>query len=65
MNPRYYDAVHVYADQLPYKIRTIFYENTLEEMEYMMRTNMGGGFPAFGFYDMKQDIYEITARAEI
>lgn len=30
-------------------------------IENMMRTNMGGGLPAIGFYEMKWDIYD-TAR---
>ena len=63
-NPKYYEAIHAYADQLPVDhIRNSFYGETLERIEDMMRTNMGGGLPIAGFYDMKQDVYEIEARS--
>ncbi len=29
-------------------------------MDNMMATNMGDGLPIYGFYEMKQDIYEIA-----
>jgi len=61
--PQYYSCVHTYADQLPAgDIRDSFYTCTLEGVEYAMRTNMGGGLPAFGFYEMKQEVYEIARR---
>ena len=30
-----------------------------------MRTNMGGGLPVIGFYEMKQDVYDIARRLKM
>ncbi len=30
-----------------------------------MRTNMGGGLPVVGFYEMKQDVYDTARRLEM
>lgn len=30
----------------------------------MMRTNMGGGLPIQGFYEMKQEVYEIAKKSD-
>ncbi|MBQ6482354.1 MAG: NADAR family protein [Anaerolineaceae bacterium] len=59
--PQYYAAVHAYADQLPAGyLRDAFYRCTFAAVENMMRDNMGGGLPIAGFYEMKQEIYEIA-----
>ena len=59
--PQYYSAIHAYADQLPVgNIRDRFYRCTFEAAELMMRENMGGGLPIAGFFEMKQEIYEIA-----
>ena len=59
--PQYYTAIHAYADQLPAgHFRDAFYRCTLETVENMMRDNMGGGLPIAGFYEMKQEVYEIA-----
>lgn len=64
--PEYYSAVHAYADQLKLvsdDAKDIFYyDTTLSELDNEMCTNMGGGFPIAGFYEMKQEIYEIAMR---
>ena len=61
--PQYYAAVHAYADQLPVgHIRNSFYKCSFEGVEEMMRENMGGGLPIAGFYEMKQDIFEIAQK---
>ena len=64
MIPQYYDAVHAYSEVLDYHhVRPIFYNDySLEDWDIAMRTNMGGGLPIAGFYEMKQDIYAITRR---
>ena len=58
--PQFYDTIHAYADYLSNKERCVFYKIPLNELESMMRTNMGGGLPAVGFWEMKQDIFEIA-----
>ncbi len=59
--PQYYSAIHAYADQLPVgHVRDAFYRCTFEAVDIMMRDNMGGGLPIAGFYEMKQEIYEIA-----
>lgn len=61
--PQYYGSIHTYADQLPAgTIRDSFYKCIFESVEDAMRTNMGGGLPISGFYEMKQEIYEIAHR---
>lgn len=61
--PQYHDAIHAYSDTLTdHHTRDAFYhQGTLAEWEYAMLTNLGGGLPAVGFYEMKQDVYD-TAR---
>ena len=34
------------------------YNYSLYQWEIAMHTNMGGGLPSIGFWEMKQDIYE-------
>ncbi len=64
--PQYYAAIHTYADQLESNdIKYTFYCCTFGEIEEMMRTNMGGGFPVAGFYETKQEIYEIAVRLDV
>jgi len=65
--PQYYDAIHAYSDtlrQIPDYGKHVlehFYKYPLCEIEDAMHTNMGGGLPVIGFYEMKQDVYD-TAR---
>lgn len=59
--PQYYAAIHTYADQLPVgHMRDSFYDCPLDRIEYSMCVNMGGGLPVIGFYEMKQEVYEIA-----
>lgn len=62
--PQFYDAIHAYSDTLPGPMeREQFYNNcSLADWEYAMNTNMGGGLPVIGFYEMKQDIYDTARR---
>lgn len=64
MYPQYYTAIHTYADKLPVgHIRdSFYYGSTLDGWENAMRTNLGGGLPIAGFYEMKQEVYEIFYR---
>ena len=59
--PQYYKAIHAYADQLSIRnVRNCFYGGVLFEIEEAMRINQGGGLPVAGFYEMKQEVYEIA-----
>ena len=64
--PQFYDAIHAYSDTLQsFHIREVFYHDySLYEWEKAMRTNMGGGLPIIGFYEMKQDVYDTARRLQ-
>lgn len=63
--PQYYSAIHAYADQLsPDYVKRGFYDTPLADTEIDMRINMGGGLPVAGFYEMKQEVYEIARRMD-
>ena len=65
--PQYYKAVHAYSDTLlsHHEKDHFYYHGTLEGIETAMRENMGGGLPVAGFYEMKQEIYEISKRQDL
>ena len=64
--PRIREAIDIYGSVVVHNTRDAthfnFYECTgpLEELEFLMRTNMGGGLPVAWFYEMKQDIYDMV-----
>ena len=62
--PQFYNAVHAYSDTLrgAYERDAFYNKFSLYECEIMMRENMGGGLPISGFYEMKQDVYDIVGR---
>ena len=62
--PQFYDAIHAYSDTLRgHHERDVFYNGySLYDWEIAMRTNMGGGLPVIGFYEMKQDVYDTVRR---
>lgn len=61
MHPFYYRTVHAYANTLiTDEARTAFYNTNLSDVETVIATNLGGGFPVAGFYELKQDIYDIS-----
>ena len=60
LNPKFYQTFNAYADTLGDDERKCFlFDCTLADWELAMRNNMGGGLQAAGFWEMKQDIYEI------
>ena len=65
--PQYYKAIHAYSDTLRtrHEKDCFYYQVPLEGWEYSMRHNMGGGLPIGGFYEMKQEIYEIANREKL
>ena len=44
---------------------SFYYGGCLYDWEIAMRTNMGGGLPISGFYEMKQEVYEIYRRQSV
>ena len=62
MMPQYHDAVDAYSATLNGPELSAFYQTTFADLEFAMRTNMGGGMTVVGFYEMKQDIYDIARR---
>ena len=62
--PQFYHAIHAYSDTLRgYHERDVFYNDyTLHDWDIAMRTNMGGGLPIIGFFEMKQDVYDTARR---
>ena len=59
--PQYYKAIHSYADQIrDQNLTDGFYDQPLSDTDYAMATNMGGGLPPGGFYEMLQEIYEMA-----
>lgn len=62
MMPQYHDAIDAYSATLKGPEISAFYQTNFAALEFAMRTNMGGGMPVIGFYEMKQDIYDIARR---
>lgn len=62
--PQYYNVIHAYSDTLPNAHqKEVFYNDyALYDWEIAMNTNMGGGLPIAGFFEMKQEVYEIARR---
>lgn len=64
--PQYFDTIHAYSETIEQSVRNAFYHNyTFDQIEDMMNTNMGGGLPAAGFFEMKWDIYDIARRLRL
>ena len=59
--PEFYKAIHSYSDQLTDSEKDAFFESRLCDVEIAMKTNMGGGLPSAGFYELKQEVYETAA----
>lgn len=62
MIPQYHDAIDAYSATLKIPERDAFYGMTFADLEFDMRIYMGKGMPVNGFYEMKQDIYDIARR---
>lgn len=64
---QYYAAIQCYADQIKSEDEknSFYYDGCLYDWEIAMRTNMGGGLPISGFYEMKQEVYEIYRRQSV
>lgn len=65
-NPKYYSAVQAYIRTLePHARQHFTYGWSFSRGEFAMRENMGGGLPIAGFYEMKQEIYDIARACSI
>ncbi len=62
--PQYYEVIHTYSDTLSKAnaLKSFYNGCSLYKWEIAMRTNMGGGLPIAGFFEMKQEVYEIAER---
>ena len=62
--PQFYHAIHAFSDTLrdPHEREVFYYSYSLYDWEIAMNTNMGGGLPIIGFYEMKQDVYDTARR---
>jgi hypothetical protein len=58
------EAVKTYVEIAKYECGTdvlkYISNKTLADIEEMMRTNMGGGLPIAGFYETKQEVYDLV-----
>lgn len=60
-HPAYYKCINAYAQTLiTDEIRNAFYNTPLSDTEIVISTSLGGGYPVAGFYEMKQDVYDIS-----
>lgn len=62
--PEYHNAVYAYVSTLSKAERSVFLNNntSFAEWDEVMHTNMGGGLRIIGFYEMKQEIFDIAER---
>ena len=63
--PKYHNAVKAYINTLGDFERNEALKLNFATIDNMMRTNMGGGLPIQGFYEMKQELYEIAYKWRI
>lgn len=59
--PKFHNIIHAYADTLigTHEKNCFYNDVSLSLWEESMRTDMGGGLPAIGFWEMKQDIWDV------
>lgn len=62
--PQFHNAIHAFSDTLQDQhVHDCFlYGYSLQDWDIAMRVNMGGGLTIIGFYEMKQEVYEIAHR---
>ena len=63
--PKYRDAMDIYFDITLYRLQgdRFFYDGcnlTFAELEALIAGEMGGGLPAAWFFEMKQELYDIS-----
>ena len=62
--PQYHNAIHAFSDTLQDQhIHDCFlYDYSLQDWDIAMQVNMGGGLTINGFYEMKQEVYDIARK---
>lgn len=65
--PQYHNAIHAFSDTLQDQhIHDCFlYDYSLQDWDIAMQVNMGGGLTIIGFYEMKQEVYDIAHRLSL
>ena len=62
--PQYHNAIQAFSDTLQdqYIRDSFLYGFSLQDWDIAMKVNMGGGLTIIGFYEMKQEVYDIAHR---
>ena len=60
--PKYRNTVNAYREVCKWSAGHDVTDLSLIKIESMHRTNMGGGLPLAGFWELKQDLYEINSK---
>lgn len=63
-HPHFYSSVHAYTDYLNNGEIDEIYGKKLSEIEDIIRKNMGRGLPSVGFWELKQDVFELSELLE-
>ena len=61
---QYHNAIQAFCDTLQdqYIRDSFLYGYSLQDWDIAMKVNMGGGLTIIGFYEMKQEVYDIARR---
>ena len=59
-HPHFYSSVHAYTDYLNKGEIDEIYGKKLSDIEDIIRKNMGRGLPSVGFWELKQDVFELS-----
>ena len=61
---QYHNAIQAFCDTLQdqYIRDSFLYGYSLQDWDIAMKVNMGGGLTIIGFYEMKQEVYDIAHR---
>ena len=62
--PQYHNAIHAFSDTLQdqHIYDCFLYDYSLQDWDIAMQVNMGGGLTIIGFYEMKQEVYDIARK---
>ncbi len=65
--PQYHNAIHAFSDTLQdqHTHDCFLYGYSLQDWDIAMHVNMGGGLTIIGFYEMKQEVYDIARRLDL
>lgn len=64
-HPHFYSSVHAYTDYLNKGEIDDIYGKKLSEIENIIRKNMGRGLLSVGFWELKQDVFELSELLEM